>query len=137
MGKLDTRKDGPGRAVLDRAYAIARDKFPREVHLFASFRRFIGATSQNINTWVERGVPAARLLAISTKLGVPVELLRGEEPRTTTTDLGELLTNEEAMMLAAFRQADEATRQKMLALARSALVAKLPADSPRAIPIRR
>ena len=47
------------------------------------------------------------------------------------------MTNEEAMMVAAFRQADEATRQKMLALARAALVSKLPAISPRAVPIRR
>lgn len=137
MGKSGGLKDGPGRAVLERAFAIAREKFPREVHRFSDFYKFISATSQNINTWVERGVPPRRLLSIGAKLGVPVESLRGEEPPTTTTDLGDLVTNEEAMMLAAFRQADEAMRQKMLALARSALVSKLPAASPRAVPIRR
>ena len=132
-------KDGPGRAVLQRAYEVARDKFPREVSRFSDFRRYIEATSQQVNNWLTRGVPGSRLLSIADKLGVPVESLRGEEP-PTTTDLGELLTDEEAMLIAAFRQADEDTRRRILALARTAIVSKLkhsPAASTRAVPIRR
>lgn len=135
MGKRG-KKDGPGRAVLDRAYELARDKYPREVHSFASFRTFIGATSQNVNTWVDRGVPKGRLLSIADKIGVPVDSLRGLQ--APPTNLGDTLTDQEAMLLAAFRQADEATRARMLQIARGALLTKLPEAPPgRATPIRR
>ena len=141
MGKRGL-KQGPGRAVLDRAYDLARDKFPREVHSFSSFRGFIGdATTQQVNNWITRGVPPRALLGIADRLQTSVEFLRGESAATaaTTTDLGELLTNDEAMLISAFRQADEAIRAKILALARTAIVSKLkpPVNSPRAVPIRR
>lgn len=123
-----------GDAMLERALEVARslDLNPR-VQDMKGLRKLLGFSTQRFNGWKKRGLPRDGLLLLADKLGVSVERIRGtgepEQQQEKTTTGGEM-TDQEALLLTAFRQADEPTRRKFVELARQVIVRKFTPQLP-------
>lgn len=113
--------------MLMEAYALARQLHPDVVQNWAGFCRLLGITSQRLNNWKKRGIPKGELFSIADRLGVSVELIRRAAAPVAETHEDDV-TDQEAALLAAFRQADEQTRAAIFTLATRSV-----AISPRSI----
>lgn len=114
--------------VLGRALDAARtlDLNPR-IQDMKGLRKLLGFSTQRFNNWKRRGVPKAGILLIADKLGVPVEALRegvGVAQQKKEQPTGGEMTDQEALLLTAFRQADEQARQRFMELARQAIMSR-------------
>lgn len=127
-----------GEASLERALEVARtlDLNPR-VQDMKGLRKLLKFSTQRFNGWKKRGVPKGGTLLLADKLGVSVEDLRGgvgvrQQQKEQPT--GGEMTDQEALLLTAFRQADEQARTKFMELARQAILSRFALRPPPAAP---
>ena len=113
--------------VLRRALEAAKalDLNPR-IQDMRGLRKHLRFSTQRFNGWKRRGVPQGQIYWLAKKVGATEAELRGEaggqKPKEEPT--GGDMTDQEVMLLMAFRQADEQFRAKFMELAHQAARAK-------------